>query len=77
MSRNTLDGLILEYFRSVSFKGLGNHIFPLLTENGASIAVLSSIQSGYGNNEKTGKSCRPKEFYKDEEVNILSGGKHL
>ena len=77
MSRNTLDGLILEYFWSVSFKRLGHHIFPLLTENGASIAVLSSIQSGFGNNEKTGKSCRPKEFYKDEEVNILSGGKHL
>ena len=71
MSRNTLDGLIL------SFKRLGNHIFSLFTENGASIAVLSSIQSGHGNNEKTGKSCRPKEFYKDEEVNILSGGKPL
>ena len=44
-------------------------------ENGASIAVLSSIQTGYGNSARTGKYCRPSEFYKDEETNILSGGK--
>ena len=43
-------------------------------ENGASIAVLSSIQTGYGNSARTGKYCRPSEFYKDEETNILSGG---
>ena len=46
----------------------------LLTENEASIAVLSSIQTGYGNSIRTGKYCRAQEFYKDEETNILSGG---
>ena len=49
-------------------------IFLNLTENGASIAVLSSIQTGYGNSARTGKYCRAQEFYKDEETNILSGG---
>ena len=49
-------------------------IRTLLTENEASIAVLSSIQTGYGNSIRTGKYCRAQEFYKDEETNILSGG---
>ena len=52
----------------------GNQNFFNLAENGASIAVLSSIQTGYGNSARTGKYCRGQEFYKDEETNVLSGG---
>ena len=53
---------------------ISHFVHTLLSENEASIAVLSSIQTGYGNSIRTGKYCRAQEFYKDEETNILSGG---
>jgi hypothetical protein len=44
------------------------------TDNGASIVVLSSIQSGYG--PLAGKFCNRQEgVYKDEETSLLAAGK--
>ena len=46
------------------------------TDGGASIVILSSIQSGYG--PLAGKFCNRQEgVYKDEETSLLAAGNFL
>ena len=46
----------------------------IIADNGASIVILSSIQSGYGPSE--GKICNKAEgYYTDEETSITAPGK--
>ena len=48
----------------------------LFSDNGASIVVLSSIQSGHNWYTGAGKQCDPFEgVYRDEETSIFAPGK--
>ena len=44
-----------------------------LTDNGASIVILSSIQSGFSKDQGKGKTCEDGS-YTDEETNLLAPG---
>ena len=48
----------------------------MISDNGASIVILSSIQSGYGSSE--GKICnRAEGYYTDEETSMTAPGKNF
>ena len=50
----------------------------IFSDNGASIVVLSSIQSGHNGYPGAGKLCDQAEgVYRDEETNILAPGKNI